>query len=299
MFPSRSKRPDMLLFVAVAGALLALAAAQPRCDPLTQYVDMFGQCCNLCGPGTKMRAKDSCTNPTCENCGEGEYQDKYNRESKCKLQPYCDPNKNFDVTHPKDKTTEAICMCKRGFHCSSMACITCVSHKACPAGSGVVSRGNQTHDTECRTCQHGKFSNVSSKDAACQEWKKCSDGYEVEEEGTDVSDTVCAGKMRSHWIVIIVVSALVGVAAVALFAWKLFKNKSRFMKETTKGCVECLGPESEAPKEEEPLKTPVEEDEDCHGMSENGNFVTQELGKVEVLSRQESQMETMCEIVSF
>jgi len=49
------------------------------------------------------------------------------------------------------------------------------------------------------------------------------------------------------------------------------------------------------------LRTPVENEDELsvpemstedHGITENGNFVAQELGKVEVLSRQESQTQT-------
>lgn len=31
--------------------LQAMAAAQPRCDPLTEY-PQGGECCKMCGPGT-------------------------------------------------------------------------------------------------------------------------------------------------------------------------------------------------------------------------------------------------------
>ena len=42
---------------------------------------------------------------------------------------------------------------------------------------------------------------------------------------------------------------------------------------------------------EDELSVPEMSTED-HGITENGNFVAQELGKVEVLSRQESQTQT-------
>lgn len=59
---------------------------------------------------------------------------------------------------------------------------------------------------------------------------------------------------------------------------------------------ELSAPEMESKQEDSSLRTPEEnEDQLAHGTSDNGNVVTQENGKAEVLSRQESQTATFME----
>lgn len=95
----------------------ALAAAQPRCDPITEYEDK-GECCKRCGPGTSlpppparpppllwftvmapcfsgthMSPLGSCLRPACQPCESGEYQDQYTKDITCSRQQSCDPSK--------------------------------------------------------------------------------------------------------------------------------------------------------------------------------------------------------------
>ncbi|KAM4736956.1 tumor necrosis factor receptor superfamily member 5 [Anableps anableps] len=292
--------------VLLLSVLMVMNAAQPLCDTLTQYEDN-GQCCNMCEPGKKLSIL-RCKDPVCEQCSQNEYQETYNIENKCVLQPYCDPNNNFK-TPVYDRTKLAVCMCKQGFHCSSERCMTCVPHKQCGPGEEVRYKGNHTHDTVCQRCADGTFSNVTSMDDRCVPHTECPQGYTAEVAGTDRSDTVCVKNKRVH----IIVGILVGIIVVALIIVGVFLycrgNQSLENGKKMKiACVECIGPRGQTtiykPQEETPFsiapQTPVE-NEDASipemfseeiGRSENGKVVcpVEEDGKMARLPRQESHI---------
>ncbi|XP_055021535.1 tumor necrosis factor receptor superfamily member 5 [Boleophthalmus pectinirostris] len=72
--------------------VVVLTAAEPVCDPETQYL-LNGECCQKCKPGTSMTSV-VCRSPECTECEENEYTDEYNTKKTCELQPYCDPSKD-------------------------------------------------------------------------------------------------------------------------------------------------------------------------------------------------------------
>nr|XP_046253486.1 tumor necrosis factor receptor superfamily member 5 [Scatophagus argus] len=292
---------------------MEMTAAQARCDPLTQYAN-GGDCCKMCGPGTSMSSIGTCQEPQCLECGENEYQDKYTTEVKCQRQPYCDPNRNFQVAvHEKKK--ETICMCNPGFHCSAEDCITCVPHTTCESGYGVLSKGNRTHNTVCQKCPKGTYSDETSLDAPCKKWTECGSGQHVQQRGTDTSDNVCEETSRLHVGVIVGVLLAAGVAVVAVLVFWLCKGKQGDARGSVKVCVEsCLGDKREPlrettayPAEEESMfpevrspseccvRTPVENEDEStidERLTDNGNFVMEENGKTEVVSQEESQAQT-------
>ncbi|XP_044067670.1 tumor necrosis factor receptor superfamily member 5 [Siniperca chuatsi] len=318
----------MHLLLMVMWAFMAMTAAQSRCDPLTQY-DKNGQCCKKCVPGTRMTSLGTCLEPQCIECEQNEYQDEYTIEDKCHLQPYCDKHKNFQVNVHESKTQRSTCMCQSGFHCSSNACLTCVAHTTCAPGHGAQSEGNHMHDTVCQKCPEGTFSNETSWDGVCKKWTQCENGYHIQQSGTDISDNICVETSRKHVVVIsvvVLVIFVVFISAVMYWMCKVF-GKQGDSKGKVKGCVEsCLVFKKEPLKdsgvliavptnetEEESMLTEVQtsqeeasertpeenEDEPSQAMStehsfrtENGNYVTQENGKTEILSRQESQTQT-------
>lgn len=49
---------------------------------------------SACFSGTSMTSLGSCLEPQCQKCENGDYQDKYTKESKCLRQQYCDPSKS-------------------------------------------------------------------------------------------------------------------------------------------------------------------------------------------------------------
>ncbi|XP_076596126.1 tumor necrosis factor receptor superfamily member 5 isoform X1 [Chaetodon auriga] len=321
MHPQQPRKMIMMMMM-VMWAFTSMAAAQPGCDPATQYA-VNDDCCNMCGPGTSMSSLSLCLEPQCQDCGENEYQDKYTKEPKCQRQPYCDPNKNFqNAIHESKKKSS--CTCKLGFHCSSEDCITCVPHTTCEPGHGVQSKGNHTHDTVCQKCPEGKYSDESSMDSVCKKWTECGKGQKIQQIGTDVSDNICVETPRTHVALILAVVAVIVVILIAVLMIFLCRGKRGNAK--AKGCVEsCLGeqheplresrglittptepvdeestlPEVQSSQDEGFPRTPEEnEDEPSQEMSpdvlltENGKIVTQENGKAEVLSRQESQTQT-------
>ncbi|XP_068187169.1 tumor necrosis factor receptor superfamily member 5 isoform X2 [Antennarius striatus] len=311
-------RPPRLL---VLWVVTVTTAAQPRCDPRTQY-ELNGECCTMCGPGTSMSSLGTCLEPQCQPCGRKEYQDGYTREPKCQRQPYCDLNRNFLIPS-FEITKRSVCSCKPGFHCSAEECITCVPHSTCEPGWGVRSRGNHSRDTVCQKCPKGTFSGENSSEDVCRNWTRCQEGQEVQQSGTAVSDSICVESSRTHTIVIVVatVSAFVGLLAMLL----CYLCKGGRCDANAKGCIESrLGDRMEpltdasavvvthptdCTKDEFPpsqellsetddfMKTPVEnedtmsQEEATTGvlLTDRGNYVTQENGKSAVRSRQESQ----------
>ncbi|XP_030280003.1 tumor necrosis factor receptor superfamily member 5 isoform X1 [Sparus aurata] len=302
-------------------SLVVLTAAQPQCDPLTQYEDR-SQCCKMCGPGTSMTSLGTCEEPQCQACNKDEYQDRYTKEPKCERQPYCDKNNNFD-TPEHDPKKRSICMCKEGFHCSDPKnCLTCVPHSLCKRGSGVQLPGNHSLDTVCEECPDGTYSDVESSVVGCKKWTTCGLGQHVEERGTSTSDAVCGRTLRTHVVIAIVVSMIVAIiVAVVLF----YLCRGKCGEEKVKGCFqscreqkseplqeehifipeqpdpldeeESMSPDMHSTQEEGFTRTPEEDDELSVPMSptaltDRGNLVTQENGKTEQLSRQESQ--TQC-----
>ncbi|XP_037627859.1 tumor necrosis factor receptor superfamily member 5 isoform X2 [Sebastes umbrosus] len=310
----------LLLVTMMMWDFMAMTAAQPRCDPLTQY-EKHGECCKMCGPGTRMSSSNSCLDPQCTECMDNEYQDKYTNESMCKRQPYCDPNSNFEVVH-MSKTKKSTCMCKEGFHCSSRECITCVSHTTCKAGHGAQYKGNHNRDTVCQNCTGGTFSNDESWDGVCKKWTECMDGHRIQQKGTDVSDNICEGTSRTHVIAAVCGIVVIGILVAIIFFYCVCKGKQGDAEGKVKACFKCLEdqsepvllretrvvitnptteeeslmPELQSSQEEAGVMTP-EENEDEHSqdlavLTENGNYVTQENGKSTILSRQESQTQT-------
>ncbi|TMS15814.1 Tumor necrosis factor receptor superfamily member 5 [Larimichthys crocea] len=242
---------------------------------------------------TYMRTMSTCQEPQCVPCRSSEYQDKYTKEDKCIKQPYCDGNLHFQAP-VNVKTKKSICLCKEGFHCSTTECTTCVPHKTCEPGFG-----------------------VQSKDVAM-------DKQQIQH-GTETSDNICEGTSRTHVIVICVVVVGIILIAISGFMYWNCKVKRGNAKGCLKGCVEwCAGGEHEPLATEsklvttptsdeestmpEPLssqeegfgRTPEENEDELASqemstdvlLTDKGRILTQENGKTEILSRQESQTQT-------
>ncbi|XP_073327118.1 tumor necrosis factor receptor superfamily member 5 isoform X1 [Pagrus major] len=313
--------PSLLVMMKtmVMMSLVVMTAAQPQCDPYTQYVSE-GQCCKMCGPGYSMTSIGTCREPQCKPCGNNEYQEKYTKEPKCIRQPYCDKNNNFD--HPVHEPTKlSICKCKEGYHCSDQkVCMTCVPHSTCEPGYGVQFSGNHSHDTVCEKCLEGStFSDEESSVGVCKKLTECGFGQHVEQKGTSTSDTICGGASRTHVVIAVVMSLVVAIVlAVVLFVLcrgqrcqekgcfeacrepqrEQLKEEKMFIPEQPDPLdEESMSPEMQSTQEEGFTRTPEEDDEQSVPMSptaltDRGNLVTQENGKAEQLSRQESQ--TQC-----
>ncbi|XP_053174445.1 tumor necrosis factor receptor superfamily member 5 [Scomber japonicus] len=316
-FSAQFIKMHLLPLVMILPVFMVVNAATPPCDPDTQY-ELYGQCCLMCGPGTYMTSQSTCDEPQCVSCGKNEYQDSYTTEPKCKLQQYCDPNRNFKPVDfdEKSKTERYSCQCAEGFHCTGEICLVCVEHKTCKPGERIQYKGNQTHDRVCQKCPEGTF--IESSEGDCKKWKECERGYHIVTNGTISSDNVCAANSRLHLPVIGVSIALVALAALASLAVWLFRGK-RAAKEKVKLCDEACAEVERLPHKEDPLITfptpdPISDDvphttiplptEDIgsvpeenelqpsqteNGYTDNGNVVRQENGKSYIFPRQESR----------
>ncbi|XP_056129002.1 tumor necrosis factor receptor superfamily member 5 [Lampris incognitus] len=263
-----------LLFVVVSAAALS-------CDPQTQYEGTNGRCCQKCGPGTRMlhtEGPEACSDPNCQSCEDNEYQDGYTAEKNCNLQPYCDPNKNFEVVPHVNKKSQRSCICKTGYHCSNQACMTCAPHSPCQPGYEVQFKGNHSHDTVCQKCRPGTFSTETSEDAYCKGWTVCLHGSHEEMKGTTKSDTICGDGHREHIIVYVIPICILLVVAMA---FGIYKAKG-IAKRQVKKCME-LGPEeTRQPQLETNPPTHQQEDEyseECdlhHAVKEMGSKTPEE-----------------------
>uniref|UniRef100_A0A8C5HNJ4 Tumor necrosis factor receptor superfamily member 5-like n=1 Tax=Gouania willdenowi TaxID=441366 RepID=A0A8C5HNJ4_GOUWI len=259
--------------------LLTCTAAQFHCDPLTEY-EIDDRCCLKCGPGTHMTTSASCEDPDCVECAENEYQETYTYATRCKRQPYCDPNRNFRTSIHSSKNTRAVCMCELGFHCSSDECLTCVPHTACEPGFGAQPKGNHSQDTVCEKCLHGTFSNENSWDGVCHKWTTCEEGYDVVEKGSDVLDNKCAG-ISTAMIIILLVFMVVSVLTAVHCVEAPVAEKEQLQSEAQNGGI--TSPEEDQYEDGDKPSSP-------EGVrTENGNLVTQEDGKSDILSWPESQ----------
>ncbi|XP_013991523.1 tumor necrosis factor receptor superfamily member 5 [Salmo salar] len=305
--------------------LLSVLTVVYSCDPETQYMKN-GECCNMCGPGTKMLSSHSgCFDPHCMPCQEGEYQHAFTDKNLCKLHPYCDPNKNFEHSTNRNKTSLSPCKCKTGYHCSSEECLTCVSHTKCRPGEEVKSKGNPIHDTVCKACPLNMFSSDSSTESKCKLWKVCESEFKTEAEGTATSDTVCVAVPNSHGTIITIVMALLAAVVLGIVLCKFRGKLGEACKKANESCMDLnlkrgakratadrKAEEGNAEGPEEgreqlqpmiqlgeppstlypPLPGPqIPEEVEAKDVSENGHLVVQEEGKSHHVSDSDTQRE--------
>uniref|UniRef100_A0AAY4CM62 TNFR-Cys domain-containing protein n=1 Tax=Denticeps clupeoides TaxID=299321 RepID=A0AAY4CM62_9TELE len=141
----------------------ALPSCVDSCDTQTEYLK-DGECCNMCGPGTRMTDSAICRDPYCKDCEEDEYQAGFTKETRCRRQPSCDPNVHLEPVLPRTTKIFSPCKCLKGYHCSSESCTSCNKDTVCGPGYEV-----SRNDTECKPCPHGTFSNASSYESRCRQ----------------------------------------------------------------------------------------------------------------------------------
>uniref|UniRef100_A0A3B1K1W7 CD40 molecule, TNF receptor superfamily member 5 n=1 Tax=Astyanax mexicanus TaxID=7994 RepID=A0A3B1K1W7_ASTMX len=281
--------------------LLVLPVVVLCCDETTHY-RKDEQCCKLCGPGTRMMKDANCHDPMCQLCMDGEYQDEYTKETKCKLQPICDINLEFEAPTQQSKTTREPCVCRADHHCSSQDCISCVQNTVCPPGQKIDIEGNRKLDTTCEPCPPRTYSSGNStKD--CKEWTECSLGYVEAAAGTSTSDRICEAQpnirlglgILSGFVIILVI--MFGV-----FCWykRERKGSACLEKKLQQHCpalfkvIAIDEPTATVPMQpvEADGNEPTEDTEDqpfTHGVSDNGMPILQDHSKTSVLSVSETQ----------
>ncbi|XP_062397033.1 tumor necrosis factor receptor superfamily member 5 [Sardina pilchardus] len=219
--------------------LIGLHVLQVQCcDRQKQYQNEKGECCNMCGPGTRMPSSSpvNCKEPACVNCKDSEYQGGYTKAVKCSLQPFCDPNLSKESTHPITKVQISPCRCTNGHHCDNQQCATCVPNSHCLPGYKVSENATQETDTKCDECPPGTFLSVSSLESSCQLWTKCTNGKPFQE-GTTTTDNICKDGQRVSHIGLAVgaIIFLVVVVAVGVVGYLFAKGKCG--GQYTKNCL--------------------------------------------------------------
>ncbi|KAJ8369837.1 hypothetical protein SKAU_G00098650 [Synaphobranchus kaupii] len=295
----------------IINIILVRVVPVDACDLDTQY-EKDGVCCKMCGPGTRMSSQPSCEDPVCSPCGKDEYQSGYTRETKCQLQPFCDPNMNLEQK-VQVTTTRVPCTCKSAHHCSSKECLTCVPNTACKAGEGASKIATQISDTICEACGGGTFSNESSAVEGCRTWTKCAEKtHKIKKSGTPTSDVECEERpsyvaLAVSLFVILAVFAIIGVFILMKVKGKLkncFKNSGGGdqLNPLEVGLLhvrplEEVGPQNGVGHDQEGSTLPgrnPEENEEAHNpvqvkdMTDNNKPLRQEEGKTEHISQPES-----------
>lgn len=291
------------------------------CDPETQYLK-DGLCCQMCGPGTRMISDNpGCQDPQCKPCLENEYQPAYTKETRCFLHPYCDPNKSFESK--RNLTSLSECRCKEGYHCNNVDCLVCVPHSECRPGWRVASRGTHNHDTNCQACPSNTFSNESGANE-CIKHTVCK---VIEKEGTDKSDAICVPGFSPGTIILIISALAIPVLAV-LFGFIFWKRAPEATKNKVKEFFSCLKSneptQDKTPRNVEEVgnlidpvdetitvpdteiqlieSMPVENEEvrlngtESLDWTEGGNHVAQEVGKGQIVTHPESQLNSLISI---
>ncbi|XP_061420648.1 tumor necrosis factor receptor superfamily member 1B-like isoform X2 [Lethenteron reissneri] len=154
-----------------------------RCDPIK----------DKCPKGYVLQSRCTTTsNVKCLPCPPNHYLPYENSETSCWLCSTCN-TASLQVKRPCGPEGNIICGCKDGMYCtyfSENSCKQCSSHKNCPRGEGVVSRGTPTKNTTCKKCPKGSFSNNNSKTEPCKPHSRCEAG--VWQAGTSKADVICA-----------------------------------------------------------------------------------------------------------
>ncbi|XP_030682356.1 tumor necrosis factor receptor superfamily member 5 isoform X3 [Nomascus leucogenys] len=175
------------------GCLLTAVHPEPPTACREKQYLINSQCCSLCQPGQKLVS--DCTEfaeTECLPCGESEFLDTWNRETRCHQHKYCDPNLGLQVQQKGTSETDTICTCEEGRHCTSEACESCVLHRSCSPGFGVKQIATGVSDTICEPCPVGFFSSVSSAFEKCHPWTSCeTKDLVVQQAGTNKTDVVC------------------------------------------------------------------------------------------------------------
>ncbi|XP_062320724.1 tumor necrosis factor receptor superfamily member 11B-like [Osmerus eperlanus] len=146
--------------------------------------------CNRCPAGYHMSAHCTATSQTeCHSCPTNHYTEYWNYLPKCL---YCSTFcvHNQFIKEDCSSTHDRVCECNEGYYWFADMCI---KHSECPAGYGVKRRGTTNSDTECKRCQKGFFSSVSSSHLECENHTNCaSRELKTIFRGTSRHDNTCA-----------------------------------------------------------------------------------------------------------
>ncbi|RVE62749.1 hypothetical protein OJAV_G00161250 [Oryzias javanicus] len=154
-----------------------------------------GICCDRCSAGYYVQTECSKNQTTkCAVCHHGTYTATKNHLSRCHVCKTCSSQNHLKQESCCTAERDTVCVCERGYYCSTPVCDHCQPVTPCSKGSGVKVSATRTNDTICQTCEKGTYSNVTDFDSPCKVHTRCEDiGRELRTPGTKETDAVCGG----------------------------------------------------------------------------------------------------------
>ncbi|XP_072094523.1 tumor necrosis factor receptor superfamily member 5-like [Mobula birostris] len=285
-----------------------ISAPSSSCDVETQYLK-GGRCCFKCGPGSYMRSECNTTvYPDCHPCGNGTYQQQWNKNSPCKKHSSCDPGE-FEVIKAGDLISDVVCMCKEGKHCPNRDCEVCRDDDVCLPGSGVKTPGDRKYQgTVCEECKEGFYSNVSSSIEPCRKWTNCTSFGLIEAQpGSSKADVVCGvplpnnGCCKGAIIPLVLITIVLIILVVCSQLGYLNAAKEAIRRRMTRGREE-EDPKDAAqigrlmdgvPTPESGLHAGIQEEgKDSHPSEEEQNHIATSIRREDFKCRQDANGST-------
>ncbi|XP_008287184.1 tumor necrosis factor receptor superfamily member 3-like [Stegastes partitus] len=179
--------------LALAVCLLAVWTVGHARDCGDGQIEISGQCCNTCPPGTYM--EKFCSDrlqSVCSPCPTGHFSDQHHTFDRCEPCRVCQQENSEKCT----ATTDATCSCRSGFLCSDSICSSCEEDKCVtgeerkridvPSGAGLM---KYSYQCEPLCSEHAYF---DTRDNTCKPRIECS-AYGLAERfpGNKTHNSVC------------------------------------------------------------------------------------------------------------
>ncbi|XP_014667646.1 PREDICTED: tumor necrosis factor receptor superfamily member 16-like isoform X2 [Priapulus caudatus] len=172
-------------------ALMMAPAVMTDC-PDGQYAGVDDRCCDACPAGHGLASP--CTpaaNTTCEPCTEGLTFSAEAGGAPCRACRTCPDEAR--VASPCNVTRDSECQCERDYYFDARGW-TCVPCDMCSHGYGATRPCGARHNTICRKCRNGTFSEMFSKTDACRPCSVCSEKHIMLQPCEPIQDTICLDK---------------------------------------------------------------------------------------------------------
>uniref|UniRef100_A0A8C9QWT3 TNFR-Cys domain-containing protein n=1 Tax=Scleropages formosus TaxID=113540 RepID=A0A8C9QWT3_SCLFO len=168
---------------------------------------MYGQCCPMCPPGTRVyRQCTEFTSTSCVPCIGSTFTNKPNGLSYCFPCTVCDQGLLVKTVKECTASSDTVCGVLEGNYCIDPyggGCRAAQKHTTCKPGHFIRQPGTDSADTVCENCPENSYSNGSS--TSCTPHTNCeSKGLSPVKPGNSVSDSQCGqnGGPVIAWIVV-------------------------------------------------------------------------------------------------
>ena len=166
-----------------------------------------GECCEECpdGFGVHRQCSDpNATNTICTICETGmTYSSVTSHVMPCQTCTRCSHNEVMTSSCSIMQDTECECATnyfrtdsQSGASATGTAS-TCSQCMFCPPGFGAAVPCSPRQSSRCELCENGTYSDIVSSTEGCKKCTVCREGSIVLKRCTDISDTVCSGRVIS------------------------------------------------------------------------------------------------------